>query len=48
MTWFLRRILCGSTAIYVGAEGKGAPRPDAAKTWLDFIHSPEARQIFAR
>jgi hypothetical protein len=25
---------------------KGAPHPDAAKAWLDFIHSPEALRIF--
>lgn len=37
-----------ATAIYAGAEVKGAPHPDAAKAWLDFIHSPEALQIFAR
>jgi molybdate transport system substrate-binding protein len=37
-----------ATAIYAGAEVKGAPHPDAAKAWLDFIDSPEALQIFAR
>jgi ABC-type molybdate transport system substrate-binding protein len=37
-----------ATAIYAGAAVKGAPHPDAARTWLDFIHSPEALQIFAR
>ncbi len=37
-----------ATAIYAGAEVKGAPHPDGAKAWLDFIHSPEALQIFAR
>jgi ABC-type molybdate transport system substrate-binding protein len=37
-----------ATAIYAGAAVKDAPHPDAAKTWLDFIHSPEALQIFAR
>ena len=37
-----------ATAIYAGAAVKGAPHPDAAKAWLDFIHSPEALQIFAR
>jgi ABC-type Fe3+ transport system substrate-binding protein len=26
---------------------KDAPHPDAASAWLDFIHSPEALQIFA-
>ena len=35
-------------AIYAGAEVKGAPHPDAAKAWLDFIHSPEALKIFER
>jgi molybdate transport system substrate-binding protein len=37
-----------ATASYAGAEVKGAPHPDAAKTWLDFIRSPEALQIFER
>jgi ABC-type molybdate transport system substrate-binding protein len=37
-----------ATAIYAGAAVKDAPHPDAAKTWLDFIHSPDALQIFAR
>jgi molybdate transport system substrate-binding protein len=37
-----------ATAIYAGAEVKGAPHPDAAKAWLAFVHSPEALQIFAR
>jgi ABC-type molybdate transport system substrate-binding protein len=37
-----------ATAIYAGAEVKGAPHPDAAKTWLVFIRSPEALQIFER
>jgi ABC-type molybdate transport system substrate-binding protein len=37
-----------ATAIYAGAEVKGAPHPDAAKAWLDFIRSPQALQIFAR
>jgi molybdate transport system substrate-binding protein len=27
---------------------KDAPHPDAAKAWLNFIHSPEALQIFER
>jgi molybdate transport system substrate-binding protein len=35
-----------STAIYAGAMVKGAPHPDAAKMWLDFIRSPEALSIF--
>ena len=37
-----------ATAIYAGAAVKGAPHPDAARTWLDFIRSPEALQILAR
>ncbi len=37
-----------ATAVYAGAAVKGAPHPDAAKAWLDFIHSPEALQIFER
>jgi molybdate transport system substrate-binding protein len=37
-----------ATAIYAGAEVKGAPHPDAAKAWLDFIRSPQALQIFER
>ena len=36
------------TAIYAGAEVKGAPHPEAARAWLDFIHSPDALQIFER
>jgi molybdate transport system substrate-binding protein len=27
---------------------KGASHPDAAKTWLGFIHPPEALKIFER
>lgn len=37
-----------STAIYAGAMVKDAPHPDAAKLWLDFIHSPPALAIFKR
>jgi molybdate transport system substrate-binding protein len=37
-----------ATAIYAGAAVKDAPHPDAARTWLDFIRSPEALQIFER
>jgi molybdate transport system substrate-binding protein len=37
-----------ATAVYAGAEVKGAPHPEAAKAWLDFIHSPEALRIFER
>lgn len=36
------------TAIYAGAQVKGAAHPQAAKAWLDFIHSPDALKIFAR
>ncbi len=54
MTFMLRHILFGSTALALLAAPvlaqivKGASHPDAAKTWLDFIRSPEALQIFAR
>jgi ABC-type Fe3+ transport system substrate-binding protein len=27
---------------------KGAPHPEAAKAWLNFIHSPEVLKIFER
>jgi ABC-type molybdate transport system substrate-binding protein len=37
-----------ATAIYAGAEVKGAPHPEAAKAWLDFIRSPDALHIFER
>ncbi len=37
-----------ATAIYAGAVVKGAAHPEAAKAWLDFIHSPKALAIFAR
>ncbi|WP_104519042.1 molybdate ABC transporter substrate-binding protein, partial [Rhodopila globiformis] len=37
-----------ATAIYAGAVVKGAPHPDAARLWLDFIRSPQALAIFAR
>ena len=37
-----------ATAIYAGAEVKGAVHPEAAKVWLDFIRSPEALHIFER
>lgn len=36
-----------ATAIYAGAIVAGAPHPEAAKLWLDFIRSPGALQIFA-
>lgn len=37
-----------STAIYAGAEVKGARHPRAAKAWLSFIHSKPALAIFGR
>ena len=37
-----------ATAIYAGAMVKGAAHPEAAKAWLDFIHSPTALAIFGR
>jgi molybdate transport system substrate-binding protein len=37
-----------STAIYAGAEVRGAAHPEAAKQWLEFIRSPEALHIFER
>jgi molybdate transport system substrate-binding protein len=37
-----------TTAIYAGAEVAGAAHPQAARAWLDFIHSPEALAIFER
>jgi molybdate transport system substrate-binding protein len=37
-----------TTAIYAGAEVRGAPHPEAAKLWLAFITSPEAMNIFQR
>jgi ABC-type molybdate transport system substrate-binding protein len=36
------------TATYAGAQVKNAPHPKAAAAWLDFIHSPEALEIFER
>jgi molybdate transport system substrate-binding protein len=36
------------TAIYAGAEVKGAAHPEAARAWLDFIRSPDALHIFER
>jgi len=36
------------TAVYAGAEVTGAPHPQAAKAWLDFIRSSEALAIFER
>jgi ABC-type molybdate transport system substrate-binding protein len=37
-----------TTAIYAAAAVKGAPHPEAASRWLDFIRSPEALEIFER
>ncbi len=37
-----------ATAIYAGAEVAGAAHPEAAKAWLDFIHSAPALAIFER
>ena len=36
------------TATYAGAQVKGAPHPEAAQAWLDFIHSSDALKIFVR
>ncbi len=36
------------TATYAGAIVKGAAHPEAARAWLDFIHSPQALSIFER
>lgn len=36
------------TAVYAGAVVKGAPHPEAARTWLEFIHSPKALEILGR
>ncbi len=35
-----------STAIYAGAVVKGAPHPEAARLWLDFIRSKDGLSIF--
>jgi ABC-type molybdate transport system substrate-binding protein len=37
-----------ATAVYAGAMVSGAAHPAGARLWLDFIHSPQALQIFAR
>jgi ABC-type molybdate transport system substrate-binding protein len=37
-----------TTAIYAGAEVKGAAHPEAARLWLSFIRSPTALSIFER
>lgn len=36
------------TAIYAGAQVKGAPHPQAAEAWLEFIRSSAAMKIFGR
>jgi ABC-type molybdate transport system substrate-binding protein len=36
------------TAVYAGAVVKGSAHGEAAKAWLEFIHSPEALSIFER
>src|SRR3546814_7153553 len=33
-----------TTAIYGGAIVKGAPHPEAAQRWLDFIRSPRSEE----
>jgi molybdate transport system substrate-binding protein len=37
-----------TTAIYAGAEVKGAPHAQAAQLWLSFVRSPTALSIFER
>jgi len=37
-----------ATETYAGAVVKGAPHPEAAKAWLEFIRSPTALGIFGR
>jgi molybdate transport system substrate-binding protein len=37
-----------ATAIYAGAEVKGAAHPEAARLWLSFVRSPTALSIFER
>lgn len=37
-----------ATAIYAGAEVKGAAHPQAAEAWLSFIRSPTALRVFER
>ena len=39
---------CPNTAIYAGAEVKGAPHKEATRLWLSFIHSPQALSVFER
>ncbi len=35
-----------STAIYAGAVVKGAPHPEAARLWIDYIRSPDGLKVF--
>jgi molybdate transport system substrate-binding protein len=37
-----------TTAVYAGAEVRGAPHVEAARLWLSYIHSPTALSIFER
>lgn len=37
-----------ATAVYAGAQVKGAAHPQAARLWLDFIGSPQALKILER
>jgi ABC-type molybdate transport system substrate-binding protein len=37
-----------TTAVYAGAEVRGALHAKAARLWLSFIHSPTALSIFER
>ena len=37
-----------TTAVYAGAEVRGALHAEAARLWLSFIHSPTALSIFER
>jgi ABC-type molybdate transport system substrate-binding protein len=37
---------CNYEAIYAAAEVKGAPHPQAAKDWLQFLKSPAALKVF--
>lgn len=37
-----------TVATYVAAQVKGAPHPENAKRWLDFLKTPEAHAIYKR
>lgn len=37
-----------STAIYAASVVKGAPHPEAAREWIDFLKSPEGQAVFKR